>query len=171
MKIISYSAISIDGYIATPGGDSKWVSKTDIPYFENEIRKAGCIIVGRKTFELFEGEIYPVKGVLNIVLSSKPRKRHHYPNVLFSSKPPKAIVKLIRSKGFKSALLVGGGKTNGSFLKAGLVNEIIVDVHPLVLGKGIKIFETGPKMLNCKKVSLSKLPSGLVLIRYEVKKK
>lgn len=169
MKVILYNAISIDGFIATPDGNSDWVAEADIPFFEKEIEKAGCIIIGRKTFEQYEGELYPVKNVTNIVLTSKPNRENKYENVLFTDKPLKEVLQLAEEKGFKNVLLVGGGTVNGSFLDENLIDEIIVDIHPIVLGKGIKLFEANPTILNYEKVSCKNLESDLTLIRYKKK--
>lgn len=63
-------ATSIDGYIAKKNGDSDWVSEVDAANFEQKIKEMGCIIVGRKTFDQYQGDLYPVPDVTNIVLSS-----------------------------------------------------------------------------------------------------
>jgi len=168
MKVILYSAISIDGFIATNDGNSDWVSEADLPSFKAEIQKAGCIVIGRRTFQQFTGQIYPVKNVLNIVMTRSQEKQQDYDNVIFTSNTPRQVIDIAKSKGYKSVLLVGGGHLNGSFLKEGLIDEIIVDIHPLILGEGIKIFEGVEGFHNFKKISLQALDQSLLLVKYKL---
>lgn len=159
-------AISVDGFIATQNGDSDWVSDVDIPIFEKKIKEFGCIVVGRKTFEQYQGKLYPVKDVLNIVVTNKTSVDLAN-NVVFAKSPSEAI-KLAESKGFKQILLIGGGTINGSFLKENLIDEIFLDVHPLVLGKGIKLFENYEGKVKVDIVESTGLEKCQILLHYKV---
>jgi dihydrofolate reductase len=106
MKIILHLAISADGFIAKPDGDSDWVSEVDGVLFENRAKEAGCLIVGRKTFEQYRDTLYPVDGVVNIILSRQPDPK--LINVYCASSP-KAAVEIARVKDCASILIAGGG--------------------------------------------------------------
>jgi dihydrofolate reductase len=166
MKVILYNAISIDGFIAKKDGDSDWVSEFDIPYFEEEMKKAGCIVIGRNTFDQFEGKIYPVKDVFNIVMTHSNISKSKYSNVLSTNAAPNEVIKIAEQKGYKFILLVGGGKMNGSFLKENLVDEIIIDIHPILLGDGIKMCESDKILLNFEMISFNRIEGGLIIIKY-----
>jgi dihydrofolate reductase len=166
MLVRLYNAISLDGFIGTSTGDVSWVSEVDVPYFNAEMQKAGCIVIGRKTFEQFEGNIFPVKGVLNIVMTTAPVTTAKYDNILFTNESPAAVVKLAETRGYKELLLVGGSKLNGSFLKAGLIDEIALDIHPLILGSGIKLFSEVDALQQFNRVSVQELEQGQLLVRY-----
>jgi dihydrofolate reductase len=167
MKVILYMAVSADGFIAKPDGDSDWVSEIDNKIFVEKIKQVGCIIIGRKTFEQFYGELYPQKDALNIVVSNNKNKGET--NTVFAQ-TPKAALLIAKEKHFSSVLLIGGGTVNGSFLKENLIDEIYFDVHPLILGGGIKVFEG---FLGDTKINLldSKLcDGGQVMLHYNVNK-
>jgi dihydrofolate reductase len=168
MKIILYNAVSIDGYIAKLDGDSDWVSAYDTPHFKEEINKSDCIVVGKNTFEQFEGESFPIIEKLNIVMTHGEEKTSNYDNVIYSNGTPTGIIKLAQEKGFNTILLVGGGKMNGSWLSENLVDEIVVDIHPIMFGSGIKMCESDAFFRQFTKVSLTELEGGLTLIRYKV---
>lgn len=170
MKVILYNAISIDGFIALPDGNSDWVSETDIPFFEQAIKESGCIVVGGRTFRQFEGQMYPVKDVLNIVMTRTETKKDKYTNVIFTQSSPKEIIEIAEDKGYKSILLVGGGEMNGAFLNEDLVDEILVDIHPIIIGNGIKMCNATPNLRQFEKTSIKELEHGLVLIRYSRKR-
>ena len=170
MKVILYMATSLDGFIAKLDGDSDWVSEVDSVEFEKQIISAGCLIVGRNTFDQYYGDIYPVQKILNVVMTHNSKLKAKDKNVLYSIKSPRKTVEMLKSKGFKKVILIGGGTTNSSYLKDNLIDEIYLSIHPLLLGTGIPIFRNAPNVL--KKLSLievKKLKEGLVQLHYKVK--
>jgi len=168
MKVTLYMAVSADGFIADKHGDSDWVSVTDTKIFNQKIKDLGCLIVGRKTFEQYLGELYPVSGVLNIVLTSK-RAPSKDENTIFVNSPTEALF-IAKSKGFESVLLIGGGKTNGSFHSEKLIDEVYFDIHPLILGEGIKVFEKTDTKTGLELIDSVDLGEGQRLLHYKVKK-
>lgn len=163
-------AVSIDGYIAKSDGDSEWVSDVDSVVFNKKIQEFGCIIIGRRTFDQFHPGIYPVKGVTNIVITTDDSRKSEWENVIFINKTPKEIIKLAEDKCHDKVLIIGGGTINGMFLKEDLIDEIFIDVHPLILGKGIKIFENVEVFKNLELLETKHLDGGLILLHYNVVK-
>lgn len=170
MKVRLYNAISLDGFIAKKDGDSDWVSEADWETFEAEMQQAGCIVVGRKTFEQYQGELYPVEGILNIVMTKDESKLNEEGNVIYTNNNPEEIIQLAQDKNVNYILLIGGGNANASFIEKGLVDEVVVTVHPLLLGDGIRLFESGEIFQNLEKLSVSELADDLIQIIYKVKK-
>lgn len=166
MKITLHMAISMDGFIAKSDGDSDWVSKVDSDLFEKRCKETGCIVVGRKTFEQFHGSLYPMKSVLTLVLTSNNDAKSKEKNVVFVNSAKQAI-ELATEKGYKNILIAGGGHTNGAFLYDNLVNEIFLSVHPIVLNKGIKLFEGANTQHNFTLIDSKELGEGLVELHYQ----
>ena len=167
MKVSLYAAISIDGFIAKQDGDSEWVSDVDSENFMKNIHECGCIILGHRTFDQYQHEIYPVDGVTNIVLTSQSDLNTNLDNVAYATSPQVAI-NIARERGHQQALVIGGGKTNGSFLRDNLLDEIILSVHPLVLGNGIKVFESVETFLHLEFLSQKGLGEDLLQLHYKV---
>lgn len=168
MKVILYMAVSADGFIATKSGDSEWVSEVDVPIFDGKIKEFGCIVLGNKTFQQFRGKYFPKKEALNIVISSKMDPNPEE-NVVFVNSPKEAM-EVAEKKGFEKLLLIGGGHTNASFLKENLIDEIYLDIHPLIFGEGIKLFEGFETNLNLEKIDFEVLDKGQILLHYKVVK-
>lgn len=168
MKVILYMAISLDGFVAKTGGDSDWVSDVDTPVFEQKIKEFGCIILGHNTFKQFHSELYPIKGVTNIVISKSSEIKNE--EGVFFVKSPEEAVNLAESKNFEQVLLIGGGHINGSFIKEGLIDEIFIDVHPFIFGKGIKIFEGFEGDVKLELLESKNLDKGQILLYYKVLK-
>lgn len=162
-------AISIDGFVAKKDGDSDWVSPVDSANFEQKIKEKGCIIVGRRTFDQYQGDLYPVKNVTNIVLTSDSSLKSEKDNVVYTQSPKEAV-KAVQEKGHDNALLIGGGTTNGLFLKEGLIDEVFLSVHPLILGSGIKLFESVETDIKLKFLDQKELGEGLIQLHYQVVK-
>jgi dihydrofolate reductase len=167
MKVILYMAISIDGFIAKKDGDSDWVSPVDTVNFEKMIKEKGCIIVGRRTFDQYQGNIYPVIGVTNIVVTTELSLKSETNSVVYAKSPNEAV-KLAQEKGHNEALLIGGGITNGLFLKEGLVDEVFLSVHPLILGEGIKLFEKVESYIKLELINHKELKKGLIQLHYRI---
>lgn len=167
MKLTIYMAISIDGLITRGENDSSWVSKADWDQFYSYIKASDVVIMGRKTMEQF-GEDFPIKGPLNIVLSHNKSSHKEGESLIITSKTPTGLIKMLNDKGLKKLLLIGGSNTNKQFLQAGLVDEIILSVHPLVIGDGLRLF--GNETLNTKLQLISTKPinNELVQIIYKV---
>ncbi|MBL8015432.1 MAG: dihydrofolate reductase family protein [Candidatus Doudnabacteria bacterium] len=170
MNVTLFCAISADGFIATSERNSEWISmEVDAPIWEAEIKKRGCIIVGSKAFYQYLDDVYPFPEVQNIVITSQTDRENKWDNVTFVEPDASKALSVAESLGFPEVLLVGGAKTNGLFLKSGKVNGIILDIHPLLLGSGIKVFEdTDSRMINLQKLSSQELSEGHTLLHYKV---
>ena len=170
MKITLYNAISIDGFIAKADGDSDWISEVDEKPFEEEIEKAGCIVVGRKTYDQYIDEPYPIEGVTNIVMTNDESRLGEKDNVIFTDSAPADVLKIAKTKGHKSILLLGGGETNASFLKAGLIDTVMFSIHPLMLGTGISPFGSENVDVNLELLESKELGEGVIQNIYRVNK-
>ncbi len=165
MKITLHLAISADGFIAQTNGDSDWVSKTDERLFIQRAQKAGCVVVGRKTFDQYRGDIYPISGALTIVLSRSPGAE--IPNVVFAGSPIEAVT-LAQKNGFSEIVLAGGAQTSTAFLEANVIDAMFFTVHPIILGQGIKPFEGMTLEKALVLLGTRTIETGLVELHYRV---
>lgn len=165
MKITLHLAISADGFIAKPDGDSDWVDDADETRFIQRAREAGCLVIGRKTFEQYRGTMYPVDGIVNIVLTKNP-----HPGILDAcfANSPAAAIELAEEKGHDTILIAGGGHVSISFLEADLIDEIFFSVHPLILGQGIKPFAEKSIEKKLQLLDSKQLNNGLVELHYKI---
>lgn len=163
-------ATTIDGYIAKSDGDSDWVSPVDTKNFEAAIKEHGNIIVGSRTFKQYLDDLYPVEGVNNIVVSSDPESVKTSNNVFVLPPDPQKIISFLKERKQEKALLIGGGRTNGLFLEKGLIDEVRLVVHPLLFGRGIKLFEGIELQEEFDFLGSKELNEGLVQLKYTLKK-
>lgn len=171
MIISLYMAITIDGFIATHKDDSSWVSDIDWPEFQEFIKQQDAIIMGKKTYEKgIEEKVFPYDGAINIVVSFSLKSNEAFPenNVLFLNANLNEVFKILKTKNINKLGIIGGGKFNGSMLKENYIDEVFLDIHPIIMGDGIKLFETGENIKNLKLLEIKKLDGGQILLHYKV---
>lgn len=163
--------ISINGYIAKENGDSEWTSDEDLKGFYEHSKKAGNIIMGANTFKVTcDYGYFPFPDALNAVVTHRPLENKWGEKVIVTDKSPKEVLEMLKGKGFSEAFIAGGGKLNASFMKEGLIDEIYLDVEPLLLGKGIQVFAPENFEYDLELIEVKNLNKNTVQLHYKVKK-
>lgn len=171
MKTILYMGISVNGYIAKEDGDSEWTSEEDLKGFYEQSKNAGNIIMGHNTYlAASKSGYFPFPDALNIVVSHQQIENKWGDKVLITNKTPKEVIETLEQKGFTTAFLAGGGQLNTSFTKEKLIDEIYLDVEPLVFGKGIKVFADGDFEFKLELLETKKLNQNTIQLHYKVLK-
>ncbi|MBI5553241.1 MAG: dihydrofolate reductase family protein, partial [Candidatus Diapherotrites archaeon] len=106
----------------------------------------------------------PFKGKRIIVFSHQKQKSGEHSKWTGN---PVAFTKKLRKTRGKGIWLVGGGEMVSVFLQHGLVDEMRLFVHPVVIGKGIPLFGRGATKTKLRLEQTRKFPSGLVELRYK----
>ena len=168
MKVVLYMAMSANGMIANSDDDTSWISSEEWKSYSSAVRKAGCLIVGRRTYEILtqQPEFSELKDAKLVVVSHEDRPLLD-PNHLVAHSPKEALGLL---KDFDEVIVAGGGNLNASFLAKNLVDEIFLDVEPIVFGEGIPLFhgqnfESGLKLIGQKKIT-----NNEIQLHYQVNK-
>ncbi|EPA06095.1 dihydrofolate reductase family protein [Candidatus Nitrosarchaeum limnium] len=138
-KIQVYIASSLDGFIARESGDIDWLPESSESSYDAFYKSIDTVIMGKTTYDqvLTFGE-YPYKDKKSIVFSKTQQNDDE--NAEFVSDVEKFVKGGFPGAG-ENIWLVGGGKLIGSFLKLGVVDEIITTLIPIVLGRGIPLFQ------------------------------
>jgi len=166
MKIILYIATTINGYIAKENHETPW-SKEEWISFSSFINKRKNIVIGKNTYYLMkkENEFDKIGNPMVVVVSKNEMINEK--NILIAHSPLKAI-DILNKKGFNEVVVAGGGRLNSSFLKEKLIDEIYLDIEPLIFGKGIKIFFDNNLNVRLKLLSVKKLSKNLIQLHYKV---
>ncbi|MBW4061622.1 dihydrofolate reductase family protein [Candidatus Saccharibacteria bacterium] len=168
MKIIWYPAVSLDGYIADDQGQSDWVTSDDAGMFDDLVQQSKAVIVGRKTFDQFKGELYPVTGATTYVITNNTKRASDDPAVVYVAGGALEVMRSLSADGRTQAVLSGGGEINGLFAAANLIDEAWVSVYPLILGSGTKLMGSYAGRLRLSFRQGYALPHGVVHNRYDV---
>lgn len=169
MKVILYMAITVNGQIANADDDTSWTSKEDWGGFLEICKKIGNALIGKRTYEVVKKEGTQLGNILTVVLTHDTKllaqKSSH---TIFTDKQPRAVLALLEGKGYKEALVAGGGILNSAFMKEGLIDELYLDVEPLVLGSGIPLFAPEEFEKRLKLLKFKKLNQNTIQLHYQV---
>ena len=172
MKASVFVGTRLDGFIARPNGDFDFLpAGGGEPHGYNEfIASVDAIVIGRNTFEkvLTLGPwFYGKKRV--VVLSTHPIDLSVVKsgNLEQMSGSPAEIVAKLEKAGVKHAY-IDGGITVQRFLRAGLIQRLIMTRVPVLIGEGIPLFGSLPKDVHLRHIATKSYASGLVQSEYEV---
>lgn len=167
---------SLDGFIARKNGSLDFLPTVsgDPHGYEDFVATIDACVIGRKTHEWILGWMrrtggrWPYEKPV-FVLSHNPG-RVRIPNAskceaLNSS--PKQVVALLKKRNIRH-IYVDGGKTVQAFLRAGLIDRIIVNRYPVLIGQGVPLFGELLRDVRLKHVSTKTYPNGLVKSEYRV---
>jgi len=184
-KIIVLSMITLDGVMQAPGGPKEDRSKgfryggwTE-PYgdevygevVQKELQQPAVYLLGRKTFEIWEGywpehaDFWPAINDGTKYVVSKTRKKSDWKNTAFI-KSLADIKKLKKSKG-SDIQVWGSSKLVQLLLKNDLVDELRLKIHPLTLGKGKKLFDSGPIPAAFTLTESTITTTGVIIANYK----
>lgn len=183
-KIIVLSMISLDGVMQAPGGPEE--GTTDgfkfggwtVPYgdkayddaVQNELKPADYLL-GRKTFEIWENywpdhsEFWPGINNGNKYVLSKTRKKSDWKNSTFIESLTE-IQKLKDSEGLDIQVW-GSSELIHLLLQNNLVDELRLKIHPLLLGKGKKLFDNDADPSAFSLVESTVTSKGVILANYK----
>ena len=166
-KIVLFIASSLDGFIAREDGGIDWLFSDGDYGYSKFFKSVDTVIMGRKTYEvsLTFGD-YPYNGKKVYVFTRKKSIRPDG-NAEFVSDPVSLCKKLKKLPG-KNIWLVGGSEIVSVLINAGLVDEIILSTHPIILGSGIPLFNCIKKEIKMRLVKSVKFGSGLLQAHYVV---
>lgn len=169
MKITLMMAMTLDGIIAkNPQHNADWTTKADKKAFIAETKKHGVIIMGETTYRAI-GK--PLPGRLNYILTLTPEKfsdKVIEGTLEFAKGQPAELLKGLEERGFESAILGGGARTNSMFLKAGLVDEILITVEPKLFGIGMNFTEGQELDYDLELIESKEIGDNAVQLRYKV---
>ena len=166
-KVILNVAITLDGLIEGPNGEYDWCF-TDSDYGMNEfLEETDSIFFGRKSYELFTASFSQMWNDKKHFVFSNTLHSVQAGAVLISGEIEEKIMKLKNEKG-KNIWLFGGASLATSLMKADLVDELLLAIHPIALGAGKALFEGLNTPVKLKLQDTKTYESGLVQNRYAV---
>ena len=174
-KLILYSAASLNNKIATIDGEVGWLDS--IQHQEGEdygyaefYDTIDTTIMGYSTYAQVKGwDIeWPYKDRKNYVVTSKSDRKVDE-NVEFVFEKVIDFFRNLKKQDGKDIWLVGGGQLNTLFLNAGLVDDIILHVMPILLNGGIDMFAGNQEIATLSLTSTRSFDSGVIEMRYKVK--
>jgi dihydrofolate reductase len=170
-KIILYIATSLDNYIARKNGSVDWLFHDQDYGYKEFYNSIDTIIMGNNIYtQILEFGDFPYKEKTNFVFT-RNKTLLKTKDVRFISQNIKSfLIKLKEIKG-KNIWLVGGSQINTLLLNNSLIDEMIIFIHPIVLGEGIPLFSEKYNQNKLKLIETKEFSSGLVQLSYRFTEK
>lgn len=175
-KIILGLAVTLDGYIEGPNGEFDWCF-TDQDYGLKEFfTRIDAIFIGRKSYEMAQqyadsnnGELVPgMPAMVEYVFSNTLKSVKEGAELIAGDSIAEAG--RIKAQPGKDIWLFGGASLSDALMKEGLVDELWMSVHPILLGSGKPLFRTQDTRTQLTLLESKTYETGLVSLRYSIKK-
>ena len=169
MRRVRYSvAMSLDGYLAGPNGESDWIVIDPDIDFQALFGAFDTILMGRKTYEAArqQGRGGGMPG-MQVYVFSRTWRQADCPDAIVSDKPAETLTAL-KTKSGKDIWLFGGGSLFSSLMELGLVDAIEVAIIPVLLGGGVPLLPSPAKSAKLRLVKNRIYEkTGTVSLEYE----
>lgn len=169
MNVTLWMAMSVNGIIARENQSEDFLTSPQWEMFIEMVRASDVIIWGRITHEIFvqslRREISDVCGMV-VTRDTDFAVQEGWSRAT----SPVEAVELLRSRGFKHALLTGGSKLNESFARANLIDDVVLAVEPVIVGRGIPLVGPGTPDLRLDLAAVELDRSPKLKLRYRVLK-
>jgi dihydrofolate reductase len=182
-KVVLTMGTSVDGYTEGPGADISWhtVSPELHAYFNELLARVGAFVDGRVTYELMQSvwptadqdpestpEMVEFAGIWlekPKIVYSRTLERAAADTTIVREVVPEEVEAL--KARYEGDLSLGGATLAATFLRLGLVDELHLTVHPVVIGRGTRLFPEGDLWIDLRLVETRVFDNGVVLLRYE----
>ena len=173
MRIVTYgAACSLDGFIARPDGSMDWLhfSKDVQDVMSTYWQTIDTMLMGRKTWEVAQamggGGGGGMGGITTYVFSRTLASVGHGAHLV--SENAGDFVRKLKAQPGKGICVMGGGELAQSLFEAGVIDEVGMNVHPVLLGSGVPFFRDPGRRIHLELTESRVIDGGCVLMNYRV---
>ncbi len=197
MRKLTYAMnVSLDGFIAAPGGDLGWSTPSDelFQWWSDRVGSTGLALYGRRLWQEMSSH-WPTADQQPGVTPAHveyARRWREMPKVVFSRTlgtvdggarlvGGDAVTEITRLRAEDAGptdggpmdggpMDIGGATLAAAAMKAGLIDEYVLVTHPVLVGAGTPFFTALPDWVQLTLVETRTFPDGLLLTRYETRR-
>lgn len=183
--VIAGMTMSLDGFVSDRSGSvgplyADLGNMGDDPRAAESISTTGAVVMGRRTFEMASdpdsyADTYEFQVPLFIVSrhppASHPKENDQLTMTFVGDGAVSAVRQAKVAAGAKNVVVVGGPRTIQSLLKAGEVDELQIDIVPILLEEGLRLLENlAGHDIRLERIGVDLIPTGRTGLRFAVKK-
>jgi dihydrofolate reductase len=185
-KVISFTHVSLDGYISGPNGEMDWITYN--PEMQHNAREvcdaAGAALYGRTTYEMMVGywptvltdpnpepdDLHHAQWVENIpkVVFSTTLEQADWNNTTLIKENLTAEVMKLKQQPGKDMLIFGSPRLTNSLQRLGLIDQYHMNLNPVALGQGMPLFDPASGVVKLNLLHKQYFECGVIGLRYEV---
>lgn len=167
-SITLFIASSLDGYFAGPLDEIDWLISHGDDVYKSFYKQVEYILIGRKTYDIsqkYDNNPFPRKKVWVI---SRKLAGGKYQDTEFIGADWVERMRDLKSNKGGGIWLVGGGEIIRECLRHHLLDEMIVSIHPIILGEGQYLFPDIPERIQLTLHNTETFDSGQVQLQYHI---
>jgi dihydrofolate reductase len=160
-RVIAGMTVSLDGFVQDANGSTDALypdlaELQDSAYMKAMQERTGAVLMGRRTFDMagdpdgyadsYELQV-PVFVVTHTPPPVEPKRNERLFFTFVTDGVESAVGQAAEAAGERDVTVVGGVDLNRQLLAAGLVDELHVDVMPVLLGSGLRLFDGTPPLV------------------------
>jgi dihydrofolate reductase len=179
-KILAFLVVTIDGYYEGPNGEFDWpvVDEEFNEFGLQQLEEVDTLLFGRVTYEGMaaywptpaaeqdDPRVAAKMNTLPKLVVSRTLDRADWANTRIVKDDVAAELTRLKQRPGKDIAIFGSSDLVVSLLGMGLVDELRIMVHPVVLGAGKSLFRTAPERFSLRLVEARPFRSGSVLLTY-----
>jgi dihydrofolate reductase len=170
-KVVLNLAVSLDGFIEGPNGEYDWCL-TDQDYGMAEFfTTTDTIFIGRKSYEMVAGmedEYFPAIQKIYVFSDTLSPVDHEKVEVISRSGFDESVKNILDGAG-ANIWMFGGASLISAFIEKNLISQMILSVHPVILGGGKSLFQNITNKVDLLLVDTKTYDTGLVQLNYVLK--
>ena len=171
MKTTLFMAMSLNGIIADKAGREDFLSHDGWEVFVELAESMSVFMTGRQTYDdvkkYYDGPAFDGIKADRIMIS---RSQSQAPSGWHIADSPQAALGLVQKLGHSEALLSGGSTLNAAFLEANLIDAVIFNVEPVLVGSGIPVIAEHLTANQLAFQRVVKRDHGVLQLHYAVRK-
>jgi dihydrofolate reductase len=153
-KVIVGMTTSVDGFVADQTGSAARLypdlaALQGTPYMNAAIEETGAVLMGKRTFEMGDPDSYvgsyefqvPIFVLTHEPPKVAPKQDEHLTFTFVTDGVESAVEQATGAAGDRAVQVVGGVSVTQQLLRAGLVDELRLDVMPVLLGTGLRFLD------------------------------
>jgi dihydrofolate reductase len=170
-KVIFGGANTLDNYIAGKDDSIDWIrhSKEANEIMKDYWARIDTTILGRRTYEIaMKSSGAAAFGGIKTYVCSRTLKKIPGKKLELASDAV-SLVKRLKSEEGKDIIVMGGSEIGKSLFEAELIDELGVNIHPVLLGSGIPLFAEMDRKIDLELRDCTRMKNGCVVLTYDVK--
>ena len=171
-KVTFGGASSLDNFFARKDDTVDWLlpSKEVNEIMTSYWKTIDTIVMGRRTYEVAvrSGHSGATPGKKTYVCS-RTLKKPDTEALSFVSEDAATFVRRLKHEEGKDICIIGGGLLAKSLFEADLIDEVGLNIHPVLLGSGIPVSYEMPLQIDLELIKSQTLSTGCVVLTYAVK--
>ena len=184
-KVILGITISLDGFVNDRSGSVEALYPDLAAWRENEVGKesiqnTGAVVMGRNSYAMSEDPDWfagnyeyqvPIFVLTHNPPPEMPKQTEELTFTFVTDGIESAVRQAKVAAGDREVNIIGAPATARQCLDADLADELHVDIMPVLLGEGLRLFEDNPKSVELERIAVMELPAGRTHLKFRIIKK